>query len=361
MNKFGFVKLYANFVCSRFYQIKKSMQNSIFIERQIVDKAMGALTTHFPMPLAWETAHFKQDIGIDGFLILQNKRISAQVAGDFRMHQLGKILQQKLNFDNFILIADKLPDNIKEKLRQEGVSYLDTAGNAFIFYPPNISIAIDGKKRAINKETSKDKAFTKTGMRVVFKYLCDESLLELPYRAIADAVGVSLDTVAKTNDSLKQQGFIRQLTDKKMALTDKERLFKKWADVYETRIKPALFYEKFSFLNIEAENNWKDIPLSINACWGGEPAADLQTNFLRPAIFTLYTTESKGELMRNYRLKPNPNGNIHVYLPFTNIELMSDKRSTYPLLTYADLLNSGDARNYEVAQKIYETYVKFLF
>jgi hypothetical protein len=356
------------------------MQNSIFIERQIVDKAIGALNLNFPIPIEWEVANERQDRGIDGFLMLQNKRIPAQVKGDFRMHELGKILQQKSNYGNFILIANILPDTIKEKLRQEGISYLDTAGNAFIIYPPSLTIAIDGKKREVNQASVKDKAFTKTGMRVVFNYLKSPSLLQLPYRTIADSVGVSLDTIAKTNESLKQQGFIRQLTGKQVALTDKERLFKKWADVYETRIKPPLFYQKFSFLNAEAERNWKSIPLSINACWGGEAAADLQTDFIRPAIFTLYSTESKGELMRNYRFKPDPNGNIHVYLPFIDIkficyeepiipnlvvglanDLEKNKHFTHPLLTYTDLLNSGDARNYEVAQKLYESDVKILF
>ena len=117
-----------------------------------------------------------------------------------------------------------------------GINYLDTAGNAFIFYPP-IAIAVDGKKREINKETLKDKAFTKTGMRLVFKYLRNETLLDLPYRTIAEAANVSLDTITKTNESLKQQGFIRQLTKQKIALTDKKKLFEKWANVYETRKK----------------------------------------------------------------------------------------------------------------------------
>ena len=87
----------------------------------------------------------------------------------------------------------------------------------------------------------------------------------------------------------------------------------------------------------------------------------IQTQFLRPAIFTLYSTESKAELMRNYRLKPDTKGNIHVYLPFTSIENMSENTATHPLLTYADLLNSGEPRNFEVAQKIYENHVKILF
>ena len=356
------------------------MQNSILIERQIVDKAIDALKTHFPMPIAWEATNEPRDIGIDGFLTLQSKRIPAEVKGDFRMHQLGRVLKQKSDYGDLILIANILSDTIKEKLKEVGISYLDTAGNAFIFYPPNIAIAIEGKKRIVNQEILKDKAFTKTGMSVVFQYLKDDTLLQQPYRSIAESIGVSLDSITKTNESLKQQGFIRQLTKQQIALTDKKRHFEKWADVYETRIKPPLLYEKFSFLNQEAERNWKDLPLSDNSCWGGEAAASFQTDFIRPAIFTLYSTESKADLMRNYRLKPDPNGNILVYLPFIDIKLMwnggpiifntpvgfvnnskHDRLFTHPILTYADLLNSGDARNFEVAQKLYESHVKLFF
>ena len=336
--------------------------SAILKERQIVDKAIDALTTHFPMLVEWETAHLvDKKASIDGFLVLQNKRIAAEVKGDFRMHQLSRLLEQKAENEAFILIANVLPDNIKIKLKELGINYLDTAGNAFIFYPP-IAIAIDGKKSPVNRENLKDKAFTKAGMRLVFAYLKSETLIHQPYRDIAKIVDVSIDTITKTNESLKQQGFIRQLTDKKIALTDTKKLFEKWADVYETRIKPKLFYQKFSFLSAEAERSWKTIPLSKNACWGGEAAADLQTNFIRPAIFTLYSTESKVELMKQYRLKPDPKGNIQVYLPFTtNLEFMREEQATHPILTYADLLNTGEPRNLEVAQKLYESDVKIYF
>ena len=298
------------------------MKNSIFIERQIVDKAVEALKHHFPMSIEWEAISNTQDKGIDGFLTVQNKRIASEVKSEIRLHQLGKILQQKSNYGDFILITHILPESIKEKLKQEGINYLDTAGNAHIFFPPHIAIAIEGKKRVVNKALMKDKAFTKTGIRVVFKYLRNDNLLQLPYRTIAELADVSLDTITKTNESLKQQGFIRQLTAKQIALTDKKRLFEKWADVYETKIKPPLYYEKFSFLNPESERNWEELPLTDKSCWGGEAAAYFQTQFIRPAIFTLYSTESKADLMRQYRFKPDPKGNIHVYLPFISLNLM---------------------------------------
>jgi hypothetical protein len=343
------------------------MQNSVLMERQIVDKAIEALLTYFPVDVKWETA--SADKEIDGFLIIQNKRLPAEVKGDFRLYQLEKILRQKSEYGDIILIANILTDSIKEELKKNGVSYLDAAGNAYIFFPPDIAIAVEGKKRVVIKDNVKDRAFTKTGMCVVFEYLKDDALLQLPYRQIGQQLEVSLDTIAKTNESLKQQGFIRQVTKNKMALTDKKRLFEKWADVYETRIKPPLLYEKFSFVTPEAAFTWKILALSHNTCWGGEPAANILTDFIRPAIFTLYSTESKADLMRNYRLKPDPAGNIYVYLPFMNIQRMrnttpgslnvEERLVTHPLLTYADLLNSGDSRNFEVAQKLYESHVRF--
>ena len=36
--------------------------------------------------------------------------------------------------------------------KEENVNYLDTSGNAFILFPPDITIAIEGKKREINKD-----------------------------------------------------------------------------------------------------------------------------------------------------------------------------------------------------------------
>ena len=49
---------------------------------------------------------------------------------------------------------------------------------------------------------------------------------------------------------------------------------------------------------------------------------------------------------------PDPQGNIHVYKKFWKITQLN-KNIVPPLLIYADLINSGDPRNIEVANKIY--------
>ncbi len=340
-----------------------NMQNIVFKEIQLVDKAIEVLKSNFPIPITWEKSPNMRP-AIDGFFVLCNKRLATEVKMGFRMSQLNEILKQKSNYGDLLLITDALTDTIKTILKKESISYLDTIGNACFFYPPALTILIESKKKLPKPEKNKDKAFTKAGMRLVFEYLKDATLLQKPYRKIADLTNVSLDTIAKTHDSLKQQGFITEMETKQIVLINPEKLLQKWADVYDMRIKPTLFYDKYSFLSTEAAFHWKNLAFQTSTCWGGEAAAAILMNDLRPALFTIYTTETRANLMRNYRLKPDITGNIHVYLPFAeNNYLLNDnnKLITHNILTYVDLLNSGDARNLEIAQKIYEKYIRLLF
>jgi hypothetical protein len=334
------------------------MQNNWLKTRLIRDKAMEALATHLPLSVQWESVNGQSSDTTEGFLVLPNQRFYTVVQLECRMHHLSKLSATKGKWQDigFLLIANTISEPVKIQLKKLGINYLDTAGNASIFYPPANVIVVQGEKKHMLPQPNK--AFTKTGLALVFAYLTQEDLMQQTYRQIAATVQVSIDTIAKTNASLKIQNFIRQLTPTTMVLTDKKRLLEKWADVYATRIKPPLLYEKFSFLNPAAERDWKSLKLSPHSCWGGEAAADLWTEYLRPALFTLYSTESKADLMRQYRLKPNPNGNIHVYLPFTDLKTIGSNGVTHVLLTYADLLSSGDPRNFEVAEQIYEKYIQ---
>jgi hypothetical protein len=94
--------------------------------------------------------------------------------------------------------------------------------------------------------------------------------------------------------------------------------------------------------------------------WGGEPAGDLYTNYLKPEIFTLYTTETRNELIKNYRIIPDPMGNIQVYKKFWTFTEAND-HVVPPLLAYTDLMNTGDRRCIETANKIYEQILQNKF
>lgn len=291
-------------------------------------------------------------------LTINNQTFQIKLKRDFRLNQMPDLITDRKNNIAFILIADAISDNVKTALREHKINYLDTAGNAFIQSNKGLSVFINGQKAVAKPEMNKDKAFTKKGLVVVYHLLIDESLLNAPYRTISEKTETSLDTVTKVLQSLRQQGFIVPVNDKTIRLTDKKRLFEKWADAYEMRLKPHLLLGKFRFKNIDAQNNWKNIPLSKNSFWGGEPAADLLTNYLKPEIFTIYSTETRNELIKTYHFIPDANGNIEIYKPF---ETISEGHKIAPLLVYADLLNTGDSRNFESAQKIKEQYEKGFF
>jgi len=124
---------------------------------------------------------------------------------------------------------------------------------------------------------------------------------------------------------------------------------------YNQKLKPTLHLGNFRFLNKEDYRYWKKINLKANdTLWGGEPAADLLTNYLKPGEFTIYTNEKKHELMKNYKLVPDNNGDIKVYKKFWEYDL--NKRYVPELLVYADLINTGNERNIETAKIIYEKF-----
>lgn len=301
--------------------------------------------------------NFNNSEEVDGYLTLKNETFPIEIKRNFRLNQLSDLTMHKKQYPNLILITDTLSENIKTALRENKINYLEESGNAFI-QSPNAIILIDNQKYVSKSKNNKDKAFTNKGLVVVFHLLKDETLINTTYRYISEITGTSLDSITKTIQSLRQQGFIRQVDNKTMRLIEKKQLFEKWADAYEMRLKPKLLLGKFRFQDLNSELNWQKILLNNKSFWGGEPAADILTNFLKPANFTLYSTETRNELIKNYRFIPDKNGNIEIYQPFS---LISEGQTVSPLLIYADLLNSGDSRNFEVAQKIKEQYVKNIF
>jgi hypothetical protein len=154
---------------------------------------------------------------------------------------------------------------------------------------------------------------------------------------------------------LKEQKFLIQKNRKAFMLVNRKQLLDKWLIGFEERLKPTLHIGNFRLLRNEDYNQWKNIPLQKHqAFWGGEPAGALITGYLLPEIFTIYTEETRNDLIKNYRLVPDTNGNIRVYKKFWKGKETFNETVVHPLLAYTDLMNTGDRRNTETAQKIYD-------
>lgn len=264
--------------------------------------------------------------------------------------QVEKIAKEHKN--GFMMVAYRIEPKVKEELRRLDIPYLESNGNLFL-HRGKLFLWLDHSKPLKLDKESGNRAFTKTGLRAVFHFLRYEDDINLPYRTVGEKTGTALGNVPNILKGLKVEGFLLQLSQKEYRLQHKKELLDKWAAAYQQDLKPSLHIGTFRFLKPEDFHAWKQLHLkSGRSWWGGEPAADLYTNYLKPEKLSIYTLESRSELMKNYRLVPDPKGNVLVYEKFWN-EDEGITKLVPPHLVYADLMSTGDRRCLETAEKIY--------
>jgi len=337
-------------------------------DNQIAELALESLKKNAGITGTWKPVRGITE-RLDGKLELKlNSKIvklNAEVKSELKGHDLQKILAMAAEFNPLIVIAQYIYPRIKEELREKGIAYLETNGNIFLKQQGNL-IWLELQKGTPPKIEKINRAFSKTGLKVLFYFLLKEDLVNLPYREISTLTDVALGNITYVITGLKEQNFLLKLGQHQYKIQNKKELFENWITAYERRLKPDLEIGTFRFARREDFSKWQNLPLDPEKIlWGGEPAGDLITNYLKPAELTLYTTQGKNELIKRYRIVPDPHGNIKVYKKFwQNIDtghLQGSNKVVPPILIYADLMNTGDRRCIETAGKVYEQYLQDKF
>jgi hypothetical protein len=142
-------------------------------------------------------------------------------------------------------------------------------------------------------------------------------------------------------------------------LTKKADLIKRWTDRYPQQLRPKLLIARYASKDSDW---WKGAHLERSgAYWGGEVAAAKLTQYLRPEQKTIYATSTLPEIQAKFALKKDPNGDVEILKKFWGFKEESAKNGIVPpLLVYADLMASGDDRNIETAEIIYDTKISRL-
>jgi len=352
--------MFTIFVHSRTREQKNVMNMT---NQEVIQKALENLEQTAHIKGKWRPIAQKKMNGLDGQITFtfdgKVYKVNVDVKNHIRAIHLPKLYELAANHPPLLVVADQLFPKIKEELRKHEIAYLETNGNVWLKYDKGI-YWIDFHKTPPEEKQQVNRAFTKTGLKVVFNILNDERLINLPYREIAKRAGIALGNVNYIMNGLKGKDFLLKLNKNTYKLTNKQELVNTWISKYGEKLKPDLEIGTFRFLKQEDFFNWKNLPLKIGKTWwGGEPGGDLYTNYLKPAILTLYTTEERNELIKNYRLIPDPVGNVKIYRKFWTDSTMDKKAPA--LLIYADLINTGDYRCIETAQKIYNEHFKDKF
>lgn len=270
-----------------------------------------------------------------------------------RQHHIDTLINKAKNHSEFpyLLVAHTIFPKLQEQLKEHQINYLDLQGNAFL-KNNNLFIYIQNQKKKVHKEETGNRAFTKTGLKVLFHLLINPELINENQRTIKEETGVALGNIPKVLDGLKQTGHLLTKNKNELLLINKKDLIDRWVEGYETRLKPNLKKRTF-----ETNVPLQEIQLNEKiAVWGGGHGADILTHYLRPEKYLLYTNEDQANLIRNYKLKPKTSGNVEVREMFWNTAY--NETTAPPLLIYADLMIEGGKRNMETAKKIYYEYIE---
>ena len=334
-------------------------------EHNIATTALENLQRTAQIKGKWKPIDQKRaNTGLDGQIELtldQNLiKLNAEIKNNLRTIHLPIIYKLAKDQAPLIIIADHIFPKIKEELRNHNIAYLESNGNIWLKFGKNL-LWIDANKTLPEEKEKINRAFTKTGLKVLFDFLRDETLINVPYREIAHRAEIALGNVNYILNGLKEKGFILKMNKDEYKLTNKKDLLNTWMIKYAEKLKPELEIGTFRFLKAEDFVNWKRLPIKQGKTWwGGEPAGNIFTDYLKPAVLTLYTLETRNELIKHYRLIPDPKGNVKVYKKFWKYDEVNDN-TVPPLLIYTDLMNTGDHRCIETAQKIYNELFKEKF
>lgn len=277
--------------------------------------------------------------------------LAVEVKTNLRPATLG-IVQKQLQArgKNALLVADYINPQIGDELRKRGVQFIDTAGNVYLNQPP-LLVWITGRKPNALRTAgdTRDRAFQPTGLKVLFALLCQPDAVNRPYRDIAEMAGVAHGTVGWVMPELPKLGFLIDV-DNRRRLVERERLLDAWTEAYARRLRPKLPIARYQ----AADLKWTEklVAPEYGYLLGGEPAVHRMQGHLRPGTATLYGDAVNNKLVADYRLRPDPAGNVEIMKRFWNFQT-PNPGLVPPILVYADLLATGDARCFEAAQELY--------
>jgi hypothetical protein len=328
-------------------------------EDTIVYKALEELTLRTEVTGKWKPRKGE----IDGELDLQTPtgKLHAYVAvkKELRAYQLAHLIGMAKLHAPFLVIAERIFPEIKQKLRENEIGYIDTAGNVFIKIK-NHYIWLDGNRKETKEKAVTNRAFTKTGLRTVFYLLLHPEAIDLPYRQLAEITGVALGNIKNIIEGLNDAGYILRINKKQIRLQQKKELLDRWVIAYGETLRPTLALGKFRFWNRENVDHWNELQIEHGKIiWGGEPAGEHYTNYLRAKTLTAYTDVNRPTMMQKWVLIPEEEKEateLELYKIFWRQE--KDELFAPPLLVYADLLLTGDPRCTETAEKIFDNFLK---
>jgi hypothetical protein len=331
-------------------------------ERALVERALDTLRDLGVQARVDRTQGKDPHAGYAATLRRGARRAAFQIEAKraLRPGTLGPVLLRLQGFKPpALLVADYVTPQMAHLLREAGVAFADTAGNAYLEFGGNILYVTGNTPEKMPRYEKVVRAFQATGLRVVFALLCAPELVTRPTRELAATLGVANGTVGRVIDDLAHLGFVTTTGKRDRRLHNLKELLERWVMMYPVHLRPTLLRRR---LTTNQPDWWKKEKFDpLHVVLGGEPAADRLTQYLKPGTLTLYARGEPrplNEIVARHGLRTDPAGEVEVLEAFWPAEIAGEKLGLAPTpLIYADLLATGDTRRIETAKLIYDDYL----
>jgi len=267
-----------------------------------------------------------------------------------------------------LVITNYVSANLAKKLRDKGIWFLDTVGNAYLEVPGALMVYATGN-RPLTTAATRGSYLSPAGAKILFLLLKYGPEISLTYRDMSAALDVSLGRISQVMQELLQIGILIQQKRGRYRVAQPKRLLESWVTAYSTKLKPKLALGWFAwphgrdFRQITA---WaKEGPSVRDLAVGGEYAAEVLTEHLRAATMALWIPKYQLPLLRQrLKLLRSDEGVLKTVATFSPEVAFSHKRFSLPLvhpaIVYADLLDTDDRRCGETALLLKEKYLSWI-
>jgi hypothetical protein len=327
-------------------------------DTEILEKAIEAFCRATGIPLHFQRREpqrhgHRADAELRFAFPKGERRFDANVKRALDLQTLGQAIEQMKRLPGKVLLVTRYVNpNMAERLKQMEVPFLDTLGNAYLNAPP-IFVYMKGHTPQRFPRERPTRAFAPAGLKVVFALLCRQELAGAPLRTIAQTAHVALGTVAWVLGDLKGLGHLLEMGKRGRRLIHKQQLLERWVAAFPNQLRPKLFLGRYTAPDPKW---WEHTRIGdFHAYWGAEIAGASLTGYLKPELATVYIRDLPGKFLAAHRLRTDPRGNVEILKAFWDTKCdWTDTEITHPLLVYADLLATGDARNIETARRIFD-------
>jgi len=284
------------------------------------------------------------------------------------------ILASRLSLDekrsNYLLHAPYVNITCGERLRQNGINFIDDAGHVFL-KTPGLYLFVVGREAKLARKImaipgkSEARSFKMATLKMVYAFLSDpaldsardKALINRNYRDIGEGTGISLGSVSNAMEDLLAAGYVVEQAASCRLLVNRRKLFERWVQDYGTRLRPKLVELHF---RAPSPRWWQNAyPNRWGGVWGGEVAAARMTEFLTPETATIYAEHVPDSFVLENDLRKDPAGNVEILRPFWRLRPFDGEGDcAHPLIVYADLAATDIDRNLQTAQRIYEQHIR---